>query len=1687
MFFRREAKMGCGASANVRERLDYIMLLEGEVQDLKAQRAEALQRITVSQSEKENVAVQSLRNRGQAGQARKMAVKTQQQAIVEKSYLEAQYARAKANEEQVLRELKDRKTEHELLKLEFSSAKLQHTAHVKHLERDIHILKNEKVSTVRTLTENYELILHDQLAKHRDMMEEVIEFLTNIVELADGLKVKQIKLDSTVDIERRQDILNEFNKIPLADYVKDAKEFLTLDPLLEAIGRGHPPNLNKSPDEIEKDKLMEAEHKFEQEQRKQEEKERAEREREERARVRALAEEAPKLQKEVAKMSEQLKTMKKENDDLKVQLARQGVALKTQARAASFKMKSQQEGDFSMIMDDEDTFEKDENNLKDPNMRSIKFRSADPGLEAAEVELRLDRKFDDVVDEDDREKFEELFLADVAKALGVPAHLIQIQEIREGSIIVKFKILPPMDMDDDHPMPAITDAPAPPMQLARRLEQMMTEDRSPLREGIVTCSTLSVKSQPSSAASSAPPSARKHAPQYDAAKAAKAALKAEEGSPEKPLGRREEARRAREAKKLREALVGVEGSEQNPVVSSPEKREGREGKEPREPRVVLPVRERRRLEALEREQERAENEEIERAEAELAAAEAARRKTEENMREAERRSGALDDDGEIQGINEVSNHWWMSHQNHKLVDDMEVCSESIGDPNRHVRVYIHTTFKEFVEERRDLARHVFPELMHLCSERGVAFSPIDLFWQTVDLAEATQPEQLHYALDEVDSCNYWLFWFGGCYGWIPPAAQFNVEAKNRAWLSDNRGESNYAQSLGEVLFDRAVITDLSVSQGKAFFYFRDEMYGEGFEESVREQFLDPDPVLREMLAALKEKMRQTHMQVLEDYTEPMNSVRQAFEDLQGCIQRDFPPPANEYALDTLRERHVHTAMANSRQGAYIPVEEWVYRVHAHLDTRQHVSHPLVIVAPEGGGKTAFVANYVSNYRGFIPQALWVQYHVGCCAESTNYQRLCYSVMQAIKERFKIEEPVSRTLKPHEWQKEMMIWLGMAATRGRMVLVLDGLDQMDNSLDNALDLQWLPRYFPAEVRTIITCAPGHSLDSLLERGWPVMELEELDLEMRAEMIERYTGLQNYPSLDFDVVQQILEMRMSNNCTFLLQLADEMCMMSSSGRGKDQGDYLMHLQAQDITSFYDYLLWKWESFFDSIHPNFVRRVTCLIWGSRWGLSDQEILNILCDIPRIGLLHFFKAAKFCWHWSDGMVNFSHRTLRVAVEYRYLPTKLEKIGVHRQLGGYFRTLPLGRRRLDEEAWQWMQGESWLELLTTINNFSYFPRLYDPNDGIRQCDLRRYYHVVNEHLDAANGLLQGIQRFEATKPEPSAFFTTAQMLADFFAHMGRPVESAEMYRKMLSQPEDVLNSSFAMRLRIAGLRVSMARLLRQRWDQRAIPKGDEEPSGANPSGSGGGGASDFALLNEARTNLDLALVTYADLVLMAEEAYDTAMNDRDLPESEKRFAEKVLEDTRREYADVLGLLGRLCLAQGDYEGGEEYLMKGLAAYEKYTHSNHPAVGVITQGLAELYSSRRKYAKAEAMARRTVMVRHLCYGWNHPQFAFALATLSTVLRQLGNDYEADVMLGRQAKILAMYPDSDAVAVKPPDRTMTEDTEGATAWQGTGGSHGGTKSSLKTSVTHQMGNQVALPWPVREEESDEDGGDRKSVV
>ena len=80
-------------------------------------------------------------------------------------------------------------------------------------------------------------------------------------------------------------------------------------------------------------------------------------------------------------------------------------------------------------------------------------------------------------------------------------------------------------------------------------------------------------------------------------------------------------------------------------------------------------------------------------------------------------------------------------------------------------------------------------------------------------------------------------------------------------------------------------------------------------------------------------------------------------------------------------------------------------------------------------------------------------------------------------------------------------------------------------------------------------------------------------------------------------------------------------------------------------------------------------------------------------------------------------------------------------------------------------------------------------------------------------------------------------------------------------------------------------------------------------------------------------------------------------------------------------------------------------------------------------------------------------------------------------YDAETLMRRQAKILAMYPDTDALAEPDPKRSVGEELEGATAWQGPGGTHGGTKGNLKTASTYEQSTKVKQPFPVKEDEED----------
>ena len=76
----------------------------------------------------------------------------------------------------------------------------------------------------------YDAIIEPLVRAPNPIREDFITFLGHIGELADGLKVKQIKSDIMAEISNREAEAANYQRIPLSAYILPAKEFLLQDP-----------------------------------------------------------------------------------------------------------------------------------------------------------------------------------------------------------------------------------------------------------------------------------------------------------------------------------------------------------------------------------------------------------------------------------------------------------------------------------------------------------------------------------------------------------------------------------------------------------------------------------------------------------------------------------------------------------------------------------------------------------------------------------------------------------------------------------------------------------------------------------------------------------------------------------------------------------------------------------------------------------------------------------------------------------------------------------------------------------------------------------------------------------------------------------------------------------------------------------------------------------------------------------------------------------------------------------------------------------------------------------------------------------------------------------------------------------------------------------------------------------------
>jgi len=643
---------------------------------------------------------------------------------------------------------------------------------------------------------------------------------------------------------------------------------------------------------------------------------------------------------------------------------------------------------------------------------------------------------------------------------------------------------------------------------------------------------------------------------------------------------------------------------------------------------------------------------------------------------------------------------------------------------RVVRVFVSSTFRDLHAEREELVKRVFPELRRLCEARGVVWGEVDLRWGIPDEAQA-EGRVLPICLAEIERCRPWFIGLlGERYGWVPEAIAPEL-IETQPWLAEH-----HERSVTELEILHGVLRNPAMAD-RAWFYFRDPAYldtlPEAEQQAGREQ---PTPEERDRfgaeeagrraaarrakLAALKQRIRASGLPVRENYRDPQHLGELVRADFTALIDRLYPAAEVPEPLD--REAAEHEAFARSRAGVYLPRQADFARLDAHAASE---GEPLVILGESGVGKSALLANWALRYRQAHPEALLLLHFIGASPYSADWAPMLRRLLGEFGRRLGVQQDIPE--QPEALRLAFANALHQAAARGRVVIILDGLNQLEDR-DQAPDLVWLPPLIPANIRLIVSTLPGRPLDDLTRRGWPTLHVQPLTLDERRTLI-RDSLAQYAKALSPARVERIATAPPTANPLYLQALLEELRLFGVHERLDER--IAAYLSAGTIPALYEQILERWEQDYQRERPGLVAEAMSLLWAARRGLSEVELLELLGTagqpLPRAYWSPLGLAAEPALVIRSGLIGFFHDYLRAAVANRYLPDEAARQAAHRRLADYFAGQPLGPRPVDELPWQLGEMQDWQRLYDWLAELRCFDAAWQAN----QYEVMRYWAQI--------------------------------------------------------------------------------------------------------------------------------------------------------------------------------------------------------------------------------------------------------------------------------------------------------------------------------------------------------------------------
>lgn len=673
-----------------------------------------------------------------------------------------------------------------------------------------------------------------------------------------------------------------------------------------------------------------------------------------------------------------------------------------------------------------------------------------------------------------------------------------------------------------------------------------------------------------------------------------------------------------------------------------------------------------------------------------------------------------------------------------------------------IRVFISSTFRDMHAERDHLVKITFPRLREWCEKRRLHLDDIDLRWG-LSKEEADSGKIIELCLEKVDGCRpFFVSILGSRYGTMP----YQMPAEDVAKFPGLQASTHQSITHLEIEYATQGALHQTVSRGEephksAFFYFRDpdclpgpDVLAEYTAEQARayhKTFMDQDSDSTRALAELKEKIRRRFAdrgQVFEysgvwdqDADNPEDdSLRgrltqldafgeQVEHNLKEAIEARHPEHFGDLERqDPLAvERSYHEAFIENRTRAFVPLPEVESVINDYVfgTTRK----PLVVSGPPGSGKSAALANWVSEYQE-DPHAYVLARFIGASPLSTSLHRMLTNLCEELIGHFDLDESV-----PSDPQILRVAWhrlLEQAGQRGRVVIVLDAVNQLDYSADPT-DLDWLTAELPDGIRLIVSALVDDSsprpetigaeqsqhswITSLRTASCKELPMPELSHDQQRAILRNVPSLRA-KTLSKEQADLLLENPATQNPLFLLVALEELRVFGSFELLEQKIKELPspddgHQESESIVEqMFDVVLARLEREKTRIAPDLVPTLFRLLASAREGLSEADLAQLVSqelsqpekDVRGGELQNVLRELRPYLlrkgTRQGALVDFYHRSFWKASRARYLADDSTRRQSHTRLAHYFQKQEtrvddgsLNERRLVETAWNWLRA----------------------------------------------------------------------------------------------------------------------------------------------------------------------------------------------------------------------------------------------------------------------------------------------------------------------------------------------------------------------------------------------------------------